>query len=222
VRVGILGGTFDPPHVGHLLAASDASEVLQLNRVLFIPAAQQPFKAPLPGSLTLPNGPVTAERRRAPAPDRLEMVRLAIADDARFELSAIEINRGGLSYTVDTLTELAEQAPGDARYLLVGADVLATLAKWRQPERIFELSTLAVFTRGVGDEGNARAAWDGFCADWRGLHGRAPDHVPIFIESRRIDVSSTEVRERVARGRSIHGFVPDAVATYVAERGLYR
>ncbi len=216
MRIGILGGTFDPPHVGHLLAASDAHDELKLDRVLFIPAAQQPLKA------HLSNGPVSTQPERAPAADRLQMVRLAIADDERFEVSAIEINRGGLSYTVETLGKLAESSPGDSWYFLIGADVLETFAKWREPERILQLATLAVFTRGIGDGDSAKALWDRFCAEWRASHGRTPEHAPAFVNGRRVDVSSTEVRGRVTAGRSIHGFVPDAVAIYIAERGLYR
>ena len=217
MRLGILGGTFDPPHVGHLLAASDAFEALELDRLLFIPAAQQPLKA------HLPNGPIGTRLERAPAPDRLEMVRLAIASDPRFELSAIEIERGGLSYTIDTLRELAERSPGDLRFLLVGADVLGTFAQWRQPERILELATLAIFTRAAGDnvDGGGQSSWNQLCAEWQKTRGKAPSHAPVFFESRRIDVSSTEVRSRFAAGLSIHGFVPDAVAAYIAERGLY-
>jgi nicotinate-nucleotide adenylyltransferase len=217
VRLGILGGTFDPPHVGHLLAASDAFEALELDRLLFIPAAQQPLKA------HLPNGPIGTRLDRAPAPDRLEMVRLAIASDPRFELSAIEIERGGLSYTIDTLRELAERSPGDLRFLLVGADVLGTFAQWRQPERILELATLAIFSRAAGDnvDGGGQASWNQLCAEWQKTRGMGPKHAPVFFESRRIDVSSTEVRSRVAAGLSIHGFVPDAVAAYIVERGLY-
>jgi len=215
VRLGILGGTFDPPHVGHLLAASDAFEALELDRLLFVPAAQQPLKT------HLPNAPAGTRRDRAPAPDRLEMVRLAIASDPRFELSAIEIERGGLSYTIDTLSELAERSPGDLRFLLVGADVLGTFAQWRQPDRILELATLAIFTRATGDNEDAQASWSQLCAEWRETRGKAPRHAPFFLESRRVDVSSTEVRSRVAAGLSIHGFVPDAVAAYITERGLY-
>ena len=216
MRIGILGGTFDPPHVGHLLAASDAHDALKLDGVLFIPAAQQPLKT------HLSNGPISKQQERAPAPDRLEMVRLAIAGDDRFDVSAIEINRGGLSYSVETLGELVESSPGDTWYFLIGADVLETFAKWREPETILRLATLAVFTRGIGDGDSAKASWDRFCAEWRATHGGTPEHAPVFLKSRRIDVSSTEVRERVAMGRSIHGFVPDAVAGFIAERGLYR
>jgi nicotinate-nucleotide adenylyltransferase len=215
VRVGILGGTFDPPHVGHLLVASDAYEVLGLDRVLFIPAAQQPLKVPAPDE------PSRTRPQRGTGAERMEMVRRAIGGDARFEASAIEIDRGGLSFTVDTLSELAERAPDATRYLLVGADVLASFAKWRRPERILELATLAVFTRSASDDGDARRSWGELCAQWQAAHGRTPQNEPVFVDSRRVDVSSTEVRERVAGGLSIHGFVPDAVAVYIAERGLY-
>lgn len=214
MRLGLLGGTFDPPHVGHLLAASDAYEALQLDRLLLLVAAQQPLKVGSPG---------TNEPGRRPTPvERLEMVRCAVAGDPRFEVSAIEIDRGGLSFTVDTLSELADRSPGDARYLLLGADVLATFAKWRQPARILELATLAIFTRAVGEERDARALWEGFSKGWREAHGGGSLPEPVFLPSRRVDVSSTEVRSRVANGKSIHGFVPDAVAKYIAERGLYR
>ena len=216
MRIGILGGTFDPPHIGHLLAASDAHDALKLDSVLFIPAAQQPLKA------HLSNGPISTQQERASAPDRLEMVRLAIAGDERFDVSALEINRGGLSYSVDTLVELVESSPSDTWYFLIGADVLETFAKWREPDTILRLATLAVFTRGIGDGDSASVLWDRFCAEWRAKHGGTPAHAPVFLKSRRIDISSTEVRERVTMGRSIHGFVPDAVAGFIAERGLYR
>lgn len=216
MRIGILGGTFDPPHIGHILAASDAYEALQLDRVLFVPAAQQPFKA------HLPNGPSDSAPLRASAPDRLEMVRLAIAHDQRFDASTIEIDRGGLSYTVETLSELAERSPDDKRFLLLGADVLALFAKWRQPERILQLATLAVFTRPSDEIGDARSVWLAASEQWKSLYGRSPEKSPVFLDSRRIDVSSTEVRERVAHGRSIHGFVPEAVERFIATRDLYR
>lgn len=215
MRLGILGGTFDPPHIGHLLAASDAYEALRLDRVLFIPAAQQPLK------VAAPDEPGRTRAHGGSGAERLEMVRRAIRGDDRFEASAIEIDRGGLSFTVDTLSELAERTPDDTRYLLVGADVLANFAKWLRPDRILELATLAVFTRSTSDDGNARASWDGLCAQWRAAYGRAPQHEPVFVDARRVDVSSTEVRERMASGLSIHGFVPDAVAAYIAERRLY-
>jgi nicotinate-nucleotide adenylyltransferase len=150
------------------------------------------------------------------------MVRLAIAQDQRFDVSTIEIERGGLSYTVETLSELAERSPDDQRFLLIGADVLALFAKWRQPERILQLATLAVFTRPSDETGDARSAWLATSEQWKSLYGELPARSPVFLDTRRIDVSSTEVRERVAGGLSIHGFVPEAVERFIAARDLYR
>ncbi len=189
VRLGILGGTFDPPHVGHLLAAVDAVERLTLDRLVLVPASVQPLKA----------GIQTA----SPA-DRLAMLRLLIADDARFEVDALEIERAGLSFSVDTLSVFAERYPSAERFFLVGADVLRTFDRWREPDRVLELATLAVMTR---EDGSPAAV--------------LPEGA-IAIASRRIDVSATEIRARVAAGRSLHGFVPDAVAAYIAAHGLYR
>ena len=190
MRLGVLGGTFDPPHVGHLLAASDAFETLALDQLLLIPAAQQPLKRDL----------VVAS-----ASDRLAMTRLLVEGDPRFRVDALEIDRGGLSFTVDTLRTLQARHGGPgavALVLLVGEDVVATLPKWREPEALAELAEIVVLTRRGGEPPSARV-------------GRS-------IATRRVDVSSTEIRARVRAGQSIHGFVPDAVAAYIAARGLYR
>ena len=190
MRIGIFGGTFDPPHVGHVLAASDAIDALALDRVVFIPAAEQPLKA----------GATVAS-----AGDRLAMLEAAIHGDPRLAADPIEIERGGLSFTVDTLRALRERWREDrelALFLLLGADVAATLPKWREPEAVATLAEIVCLTRAGGSEGPPTA-------------GRA-------IATRRVDVSSTEIRSRVRAGRSIRGFVPDAVAAYIAERRLYR
>jgi len=193
VRLGIFGGTFDPPHVGHLLAASDAIEHLKLDRLVFVPARIQPLKA---------------GRDTASGVHRLAMVRLTTGNDARFDVDSMEVDRDGLSYTVDTLREFARRFPSADRFFLVGEDVLSTFAQWREPDSILELATLAVVTRSadsavmdVGEE----------------LAGRATP-----VPTRRIDVSSTEIRDRVRSGLSIHGFVIDAVAEYIGAHGLYR
>ena len=192
MRLGLFGGTFDPPHVGHLLVAIDAYEALELDRVVFVPAATQPFKV----------GLVTAD-----APHRLEMVRRMVAGDARFAVDPVEIERDGLSYTVDTLDQYAREAPQAERFLLVGADVPAAFGAWKSPERILELATVVVMRRGAEDDRvNADAARWGF----------------RLLPSRRVDVSSTEVRARARDGKSIRAFVPDAVASYIETAGLYR
>jgi nicotinate-nucleotide adenylyltransferase len=212
VRIGLFGGTFDPPHVGHLLAASDAFDALALDRLVFIPNAVQPLK----------------ETHHASSRQRLEMVRALIGDDRRFDVDPIEIERTGLSYTVDTLAAYAERYPHAERFLLVGADVLASFAKWREPARVRELAELVVLQRGEGGvtlEGPReaeRALRKAAARSSRESVAVAALQPPRFLETRRIDVSSTEIRERVRSGKSIHGFVPDAVAAYVVAAALYR
>lgn len=193
MRLGIFGGTFDPPHVGHLLAASDAIEHLALDRLVFVPAAIQPLKA---------------TRETASGADRLAMVRLTVGADPRLETDAVELDRDGLSYTVDTLKDFARRFPSADRFFLVGADVLSTFAQWRDPQGVLELATLAVVTRSA----------DSDVMEMNEELARRVTPVP----TRRVDVSSTEIRDRVRSGRSIHGFVTDAVAEYISSHGLYR
>lgn len=188
MRIGVFGGTFDPPHVGHLLAASDAYDALQLDKVLFIPAAAQPLKSAIVAS----------------PGDRFAMVQRLVGDDPRFAADPIEIERGGLSFTVDTLRALRERWKTDADLalvLLLGSDAVASLPRWRDPEQVAALAELVVLNR-AGSRG-------------AGSVGRA-------IDTRRVDVSSTEIRARVAAGQSIRGFVPEPVAAYIEGRRLYR
>ncbi|HJU88137.1 MAG TPA: nicotinate-nucleotide adenylyltransferase [Gemmatimonadaceae bacterium] len=193
MRVGLFGGTFDPPHVGHLLAATDAFEALTLDKLLFIPAGQQPFKS----------GKVVATGEQ-----RLEMLRRMVGDDRRFAADAVEIERGGLSFTVDTVQALADREPGAQLFLLIGEDLAAQFATWREPERIARLAEVVVIRRpGVPPaEGNIE---------------QAEPHLRR-IETRRVDVSSTEIRSRVAARRPVRGFVTDAVAEYIEAAALYR
>lgn len=207
MRLGIFGGTFDPPHVGHLLAASDAVEYLRLDRLVFIPAAVQPLKA---------------ARATAAGEDRMAMVRLTVGDDARLGADPVELEREGLSYTVDTLRDFARRFPSDERFFLVGADVLSSFAQWRDPHIVLELATLAVVTRRP-DTGDA----EGVAARLVGGGGAAALDQALarratVVPTRRVDVSSTEIRDRVRQGRSIHGFVTDGVAEYIGAHGLYR
>ncbi len=192
MRIGVFGGTFDPPHVGHLLMATDAREALKLDRLIFVPAGAQPFKIGTP--------PVASGQ------DRLEMVRLAVADDANYVVDDAEINRKGLSFTVDTLEHLSERNPAAQLFLLLGEDVLAGFEQWRNPARIRELATLAVVRR----------------ADASG--SRVDPIAPgvLTVSTRRVDVSSTEVRERRRAGKSIKGLVPESVERFIDVRGLYR
>lgn len=186
MRIGLLGGTFDPPHVGHLLIASDAVDALRLDRLVLVPAAVQPLK-----------GVAGATPHQ-----RLSMTRLLTGADTRLEVDQIEIDRGGLSFTVDTLAAYAEKYPGASRFFLAGADVLDSFGRWREPERIRQLATVAVMQRH-----SDRAI--------------LPEGM-IAVETRRVDVSSTEVRARVRAGLPIRGFVTDAVADFIAAERLYR
>jgi nicotinate-nucleotide adenylyltransferase len=192
VRIGVFGGTFDPPHVGHLLLASDAREALDLDRLIFIPTGAQPLKV---------NAPPVASPQ-----DRLEMVRLAVADDANYSVDDAEINRKGLSYTVDTLQHLTDRYPAGKLFLLLGEDSLASFEQWRQPDRIRELATLAVMRRDVSSGGGVKTIPSGV----------------VEVSTRRVDVSSTEVRARLKAGKSIKGFVPESVERFIEARGLYR
>lgn len=171
--------------------ATDAREVLKLDRLVFVPAGAQPFKVETP--------PVASGQ------DRLEMVRLAIADDANYVVDDAEINRKGLSFTVDTLEQLSGKNPAAELFLLLGDDVLAGFEKWRNPARIRELATLAVVRRA-------------------GAGSVVEPIVPgvLAVSTRRVDVSSTEIRERRRAGKSIKGFVPESVERFIDVRGLYR
>lgn len=189
MRIGLLGGSFDPPHTGHLLAASDAFDALSLDRVVLIPTAVQPLKR---------GTDVT------PAEQRLAMTRALVDGDPRFAVDSIEIERGGLSYTVDTLSALAERWPAAELFWLVGTDVTSTFAKWREPARIGELATIVILQR-KGEEPDLSAM---------------PATARV-LPTRRIDVSSTEIRRRVAEGKSIRGFVPESVAELIAAQRLY-
>jgi nicotinate-nucleotide adenylyltransferase len=186
VRIGIFGGSFDPPHTGHLLVAIDAIEQLGLEQLFLVPAAAQPLKMEGSGA--------------SPA-DRLQMVKLLARSHPALHVDAIEIERGGLSYTVETLAAFAERYSEAERFFLVGADVLESFARWREPERVLSLARVAVFRR--GDESELQ-----------------PGMVPL--SSRMVDISSTEIRRRVAKGLTIRGFVPDAVAEYIESRRLYQ
>jgi len=209
VRVALLGGTFDPPHIGHLLVASDAVDQLELDRLVFIPASQQPLKR---------------EQVSAPAAHRLRMVELMTVGDRRFSVDEMEIRRTGLSFTVDTLEEYARRLPDAQRFFLLGADAFATLDQWRDAARVVELARLVVLTRMIDNGRHDPGTTPGLDEVTRrvraiGGPGAAP---PLTLASRRIDVSSTEIRDRVATGRPIRGFVTDAVQQYIETHGLYR
>lgn len=187
-RIGVFGGTFDPPHTGHLLAAGSAIERLGLDRVVLIPARRQPLKA---------DAAITSGAHR------LAMCRRLAECDGRLVVDPLELEREGLSYTVDTLRAYRASHPEADLVLLVGEDAAATLPQWREPETIAALARIVVLTR---DGGSPVAA------------GGVPvERVP----TRRVDVSATEIRARVRAGLPIRGLVPDGVAAYIVEHGLY-
>lgn len=197
VRLGVLGGTFDPPHVAHLVLAEQARERLALDRVLWVPAGEPWRKA---------GRPVT------PAAHRVAMVRLAVEGHPAFEVSTLEVDRAGPSYTVETLAELSEREAKVDLYLILGEDALEDLPHWREPERLLSMTTLAVAARGA-----ERPQLAGLEARLPGLSERI-----VWLEMPRLDVSATELRRRAAEGRSLRYLVPDAVARYIAGECLYR
>jgi len=186
VRLGVLGGSFDPIHNGHLALGEAALGQLSLDKILFMPAGHQWRKA---------------GRDVAASEDRLEMVRLAIRGNGKFEASTMEIEREGPTYTIDTLEALRAESPGVEVFFIIGADALADMPNWRDPERIFELATVCVAAR-VGEA--------------------VKDDRVTRIEMPEVDISSSEVRERVKEGRSVGDLVPEVVERYIEGHGLYR
>ena len=200
-RLGILGGTFDPIHHGHLSIAEEAREALGLERVLFIPAAQPPHKL---------------GRRIAGAEDRLAMVELAIADNAAFSVSRIELERPGPSFSVDTVAALAAEARDAGRepdlVFIMSGETLRELPTWREPQRLLDLCRVAVVPRG-GHETPA--------AVWLGVHFPGRERRVTILPGPLLAVSGSVVRARAAAGRSIRYLVPPAVEAYIGEHHLY-
>jgi nicotinate-nucleotide adenylyltransferase len=192
VKIGVFGGTFDPPHLGHLILAEAAREQLQLDRVIFIPAGD-PWRK--------------ADRKVTPAFHRLEMTRLAAEGNPAFEVDDYEVIRDGPSYTVETLEILQDHlGPEVDLSLILGEDALADLPNWREPERLAELSTIAVANRrGV-------------------MMPRLPFDTArvVAIVMPGIDISATELRDRASRGLSLRYLTPDVVVRYIEDQGLYK
>jgi nicotinate-nucleotide adenylyltransferase len=187
LNVGVFGGSFDPVHVGHLVVAEQAAERLRLARVRFVPARCHPFKA----------------GHHASPDDRAAMVAAAIQDNPRFVLDTRELERPAPSYSADTLRELGTESPGDALFLLLGADAAAELPTWHDADAIATLATVVVVTRpGVTPP----------------LHRL----IRTVVEVPGIDISATAIRDGVRRGESIRYLVPPAVEAYIARHGLYR
>ncbi len=200
MRIGILGGSFDPVHYGHLLLAESCREACELDQVWFLPAATPPHKR---------------QQSAAEPRHRLEMLRLATGGHASFLVSDLELVRGGVSYTVDTLEAVHALAPDAELFLLLGADTLADLPNWREPRRICELARPVVVQRA------------GSQLDWQPLAELLGPAVferlqPLTVEMPILGHSSTQIRAAVAAGRSIRFRTPRAVEKYVETNGLYQ
>ena len=195
MRIGILGGTFDPIHYGHLRAAAEARAGQRLDRVLFVPANRSPLKGVA----------------QASAAHRVAMVGLAIHDSLGFALSTVDVDRPAPSYAVDTVAALRRQWPEAAFVFLIGADQLAELPQWRGPEKLLELASIVALTR----PGVARAAAP------RGLPAAARDRI-TWQEIPPVDISASSIRERAAAGRSLRCLTPPAVVAYIERHGIYR
>jgi nicotinate-nucleotide adenylyltransferase len=193
-RLGILGGSFNPPHVGHLMIASDTCAILGLEKVLFVPAANPPHK------------PAAAD---VSAAERLEMTRLAVRGDERFAVSSVEID-GGLTYSVETVAEIQRQWADYWLFFILGSDSLLQFGSWHRPREILELCALAVALR-PGDDSHAV---DQEAARW----GREKvTVVPTTV----VSVSSSEIRGRVRSGKPVRYLVPEPVERYITEHRLY-
>lgn len=195
--IGVLGSAFNPPHLGHLALAQEAAWQLGLAEVVLVPTGEAPHKriADDPGKEA-----------------RMEMTQLAAADDDRFSVSALEVQREGPSYTYETLEALAEERGDRQLVFVMGADAAVGLESWREPERVVELASLAVARRAGASDADVAAAMRSL-----GCEGRA-----TMLEMPQFGVSSSAVRERAKQGRPLRYLVPDAVADFIAERGIYR
>ena len=196
MRVGILGGAFNPPHIGHLVCAQEALVQLELERVVFMPVGVPPHR-----EIDLDPG----------AEVRLEMAELAVADDERFETSRMELDREGPSYTADTLEALAKESPKDELILILGGDQAAALGSWHEPEKVLERATVAVFER---------VSWG---RNAIGIKiGRLPGAERVrYLDMPLMQVSSSSIRRRVRDGLPIRYLVPDKVAEYISSHDLY-
>jgi len=191
-KIGVLGGTFDPIHVGHLVLAEQVREKFQLEQVIFIPSASPPHKT---------------EQKLSSAEDRLKMTKLAVEGNPYFSVSDIELKREGLSYTVETLRKLKDLYKNSEIYFLTGSDVLNEITTWKDPEEIYKLAKIVIAVR---------PGFDKFDSE---------DHFAkksIIVNITGVDISSTQIREKVKKGESIKYLVPLKVEEYIKKRNLYK
>lgn len=200
MRLGILGGSFDPVHYGHLILAEQCREACRLDRVWFVPAAQPPHKQ---------------KQRLATPQQRLEMLQLAIAGHDAFEISRYEVDRGGVNYTFETLAAIQAQQPEAELFFLMGGDSLADLPQWREPARICEQAVLVVAQR-TGSPPPAWSQLQGFASP-----ARLERFAEYKVEMPQVEISSSDIRGRVAAGRSIRYLTPRSVEMYIRTQNLY-
>ena len=200
MRIGIFGGSFDPIHQGHLILAENCREQASLDLVLFIPCATSPHKS---------NGATSTDRQRC------EMIELAIAGHESFGLSKLELERGGISYTVDTLAELQQQYPEDELFLLMGDDSLESFDRWKDPQKICELSTPVVANRPGSGEIDLSVLEKHASAD------RYQQICETTVASPMIEISSSDIRSRLTAEKSIRYFLPRGVERYVKSQSVY-
>lgn len=191
MRIGVFGGTFNPPHMGHLLVAEWIHDEFGLDRTIWMPAAQSPFKS---------------EAESADAAHRLEMVRCAVQGNPAFEVSDFEIRRDGTSFTIDTLRHLTRERPDDELFLIMGSDSLADFPRWKDATEIARLVDLLVFKRPSGVAPPTPAFLDGKVQ---------------FADAPLLEISSTQIRERCSRQKTIRYLVPEVVRVYIDSEGLY-
>ena len=198
-RIGVFGGSFDPVHMGHLTIAQDAVEQLELDRLIFVPAAVPPHKQ---------------DAKLADSRHRFEMLQRATEGNLSFEVSDMELQRGGVSYTFDTITQIQFEHPGAELFFIVGLDSLTILHSWRNIEQLLELCTIVPFARG-GEDPAKVAAQIQLSEPWK------TRLMERLIRIHEIEISASEIRMRLAEGLSIRYLVPPEVEMYIAEHGLY-
>lgn len=200
MRIGLFGGSFDPLHLGHLILAEQCREQARLDQVWFVPAATSPLKQ---------HGPVASNRQR------LEMLQLGIAGHDAFRIEECELQRGGVSYTVETLRELQAAHPGQEWFLLIGGDSLADFSRWRAPEEICRLALPLVYQR-PGHVVGLDSLQPFVTPERLAEIGRAA------IQTRQIEISSTDLRRRLAAGQSVRYLVPRSVEIYLLNNRVYQ
>lgn len=201
MKIGIIGGTFDPIHNAHLYIAYEAKEQLNLDKVIFMPAGIQPLKT---------------DKKITGSKDRYEMVKEAIRNYDSFEVSDYEINKGGLSFTYETLEHYnnSKESKDEELFFITGADCLMNIEKWREVEKILSLSNMVVFMRGGTDV-------ERLLAQKKYIEEKYNTSI-IFLALKELEISSTDIRNRVNEGKKIDFFVPESVKNYIYAKGLYK